>query len=145
MTGDVIDHYRRLLARYPDSLDQAMCATDAHGIDEDGFIRAFGGDPAATETRTFEELRTELSAYRYDEIPYALLVTAVGDWLVGIEDNGFQGSRPEVMRGASAGGAAVSVYWNVNGANQFTYNVAGRRVTGIDMFDKRDEAAAQAR
>jgi len=126
MTDDVIAHYQQLLQRYPATLEQAMCVTYSQGIDEDAFIRAFGGDPAATETRTLAELGQELSVYRYDQVPSTLLVASVGGWLVGIEDNGFQGSRPEVMRGASAGGTAVSVFWNVNGVNKFTYSVAGR-------------------
>jgi hypothetical protein len=112
-----------------------MCVTYARGIDEDAFIRACGGEPAATATRTMRQLGEELSPYRYDQVPNSLLVTAVGDWLVGVEVNGFQGSRPEVMRGASAGDAAVSVYWNVNGTNRFTYNVAGRRRVCFDMGD----------
>ena len=133
MNISAIEHYRRLLARYP-GLAQAMCVTYAEAIDEDSFIRAFGGDPAATATRTLEAPGAELNDYRYDNVPYTVLVTRVGDWLVGLEDNGFQGSRPEVLRGASANGRAVSVYWNVNGTNRFTYNVSGSCVVGFDMF-----------
>src|SRR4051812_26437926 len=101
-------HYDELLGAYPSSLEQAMCVTYAQGIDEDALIRAFGGDPAAAEPRTLAELEDELNAYPYNRVPSVVLVTRVGDWVVGIEDNGFQGSRPEVLRGASAGGAALS-------------------------------------
>lgn len=134
VTEDLIAHYWRLMARHQD-LGQAMCVTYAQGIGEGAFVRAFGGDPAATATRTRRQLGEELAPYRYDEIPYTVLVTRVDDWLVGLEVNGFQGSRPEVMRGVSAGGTAISVYWNVNGTNRLTYNVAGRRVVGFDMED----------
>ncbi|MGS2617023.1 DUF6461 domain-containing protein [Micromonospora sp. LZ34] len=134
MIDDPLVHYRQLLNRHQD-LGQAMCVTYARGIDEDAFIRAFGGDPAATATRTRRQLGAELAPYHYNEIPCTLLVARVDDWLIGLEENGFQGSRPEVMRGASAGGTAVSVYWNINGTNRLTYNVAGRRVVGFDMYD----------
>lgn len=53
--------------------------------------------------------------------------------MIGVEENGFQGSRPEVMRGASAGDAAVSVYWNPHAHTQFTYNIKGRRLVAFDL------------
>ncbi|MFI7425385.1 DUF6461 domain-containing protein [Micromonospora sp. NPDC049836] len=133
MTDDTLAHYGQFLDRHQ-GFAQAACVTYAQGVDEDAFIRAFGGDPADTASRSLRELDAELAPYHYNQIPCALLVTRVGDWLVGIEENGFQGSRPEVLRGASAGGAAVSVYWNVNGTNRFAYHVAGRRAVGFDMY-----------
>jgi len=71
------------------------------GIDEDAMVRAFGGDPSATALRSIAELAEELAPYHYSEVPHAVLVTRVGDRLIGVEPNGFQGSRPEAARGVS--------------------------------------------
>lgn len=51
MTHEESSHYRRLLARYGGGLEDATCVTYARGVDEDAFIRAFGGDPARTAPR----------------------------------------------------------------------------------------------
>jgi hypothetical protein len=48
------------------------------------------------------------------------------------EPNGFQGSRPEVLRVASHMGDAGSVYWNVNLHCRFSYSVGGELVTSFD-------------
>jgi hypothetical protein len=132
MTSDAIEHYRKFLADRWD-LREAACVSYVHGIDDATMIRAFGGDPADAAPRSAREVGDELAGLRYDEIPHVLLVAPAGEWLVGVEHNGFQGSRPEVLRGASAGGTAVSVYWNVNGTNRFTYATGGRTTVGFDM------------
>ncbi|MEH0843092.1 DUF6461 domain-containing protein [Micromonospora sp. CPCC 205711] len=131
MSHEESSHYRRLLAPYAGGLQDAMCVTYARGVDEDAFIRAFGGDPARTVSLRSRDPDPE----RPGGLPMILLVTRVGDWLVGIEENGFQGSRPEVMRAASAGGPAVSVYWCVHAAAQFTYRERGRPVVSFDLWD----------
>lgn len=74
MTTDAIEHYRQLLTQYMGGAEGAMCITYAQGIDENAIIRAFGGDPAATAIRNRRELGEELQPYRYDQIPYTLLV-----------------------------------------------------------------------
>ena len=48
MSHEESSHYRGLLARYAGGRQDGMCVTYARGIDEDAFIRAFGGDPART-------------------------------------------------------------------------------------------------
>ncbi|MFL6076771.1 MAG: DUF6461 domain-containing protein [Mycobacteriales bacterium] len=126
-------HYERLLAAEP-GMGEAVCVTYARGVDEDGFLRAFGGDPAAARWTTVEEAGFELAGYHYSAVPAAVLLDRAGEWLVGIEHNGFQGSRPEVLRPLSRGGAAVSVYWNVNGSNRFSHAVGGRRLVSFDML-----------
>jgi hypothetical protein len=58
---------------------------------------------------------------------------AIDDVVVAVEPNGFAGSRPEVLRRASGNGAAVSVFWNVNGQTRFSYAVAGAVVTSFEL------------
>jgi hypothetical protein len=148
VTDEVIGYYQDLLADRWD-LGEAVCLTYAYGIDEDGLIRAFGGDPADTAPRSLVEAGAELSAYHYSEVPATVLVAPIGDWLLGLEYNGFQGSRPEVLRAASGGGhaasggghaasgggRALSVFWNINGHETFCYAVGGRTVLGFDLTD----------
>ena len=56
----------------------------------------------------------------------------MGDVVVAVEPNGFQGSRPEVLRVASRMGDAVCVCWNVNLHCRFSYSVGGELVTSFD-------------
>ena len=141
MTRDVIEYYRQFLADRWD-LREAVCVSYVHGIGEDTMIRAFGGDPAGTAPRSARDTGEEFAGLRYDRIPPVLLVASVGEWLIGVEYNGFQGSRPEVLRGASSGGTAVSVYWNVNGTNRFTCATGGRTAVGFDMRRPEDRFGA---
>jgi len=131
VTNDVIEHYRQLLA--DQGIGDAVCVTYAQGIDEDAMIRAFGGDPDQAALRSLAEVGEELAGYHYSEAPHVLPVTRVSDWLIGVEPNGFQGSRPEVLRAASVDGSALSVYWNINASNRFTYAADGRTSVVFDM------------
>jgi hypothetical protein len=142
MTSDLIEYYRQFLADRWD-IREAVCISYVQGIDEAAMIRAFGGDPADTAPRSAREAGEELAGFRYDTVPPVLLVAPAGKWLIGVEYNGFQGSRPEVLRGASAGGTAVSVYWNVNGTNRFTYATNGRTAVGFDMNRPDDQFGAE--
>jgi hypothetical protein len=141
VTSNVIGYYRQFLLDRWD-IREAVCLSYVHGIDEDAMIRAFGGDPADTAPRSARDIGDEFVGLRYDQIPPVLLVTPVDEWLIGVEYNGFQGSRPEVLRAASTGGTAVSVYWNVNGTNRFTYSTGGRTTVGFDMRRPEDRYGA---
>jgi hypothetical protein len=139
MISDVVEYYRQFLAGRWD-IREAVCISYVDGIDEAAMVRAFGGDPADTALRSAQEAGNELAGVHYDRIPPVLLVAPLGEWLIGVEYNGFQGSRPEVLRGASAGGTAVSVYWNVNGTNRFTYATGGSTNVGFDMHRPEDRS-----
>ncbi|MDI6105894.1 DUF6461 domain-containing protein [Actinoplanes sp. NEAU-A12] len=141
MDQGAVEYYRRLLDGAP-YLRVALCVTYASGVDGPGLIRAFGGDPTATVSR--HDLGDLLHQYHYTEVPAALLVAEMGTWQIGIEDNGYQGTRTEVLRQAAAGGTAVSVYWNVNATNAFTYAVDGRTRFGFDMMFPEDRHGPDA-
>lgn len=103
----------------------AACVTVVRGLDVAETVLAFGGDPSLPP----QPLQS------FDEMGYYLEVAAVGqmgDVVVAVEPNGFQGSRPEVLRVASRMGDAVSVYWNVNLNCRFSYSVGGELVTSFD-------------
>lgn len=103
----------------------AACVTVVRGLDVAETVLAFGGDPSLPP----QPLQS------FEEMGYYLEVAAVGqvgEVVVAVEPNGFQGSRPEVLRAASRLGDAVSVYWNVNLHCRFSYSVVGKLVTSFD-------------
>lgn len=89
-------------------LDMGATITIASGITEADFIRGFGGDPSVPPTVR--------DPWDSDQV---LLVGSLGDGVVAIESNGWQGNRPEVLRRVSLTGRAASVYWNVNAVKNF--------------------------
>lgn len=111
---------------------EAFCLTFVRGLDESALITAFGGDPATIMSPAV--LAQNLDNFRYGDEPATLLVATVGDWRVGIEVNGCQGCRGEVLRGAAAAGdgTALSVFRDVNGRSEFTYVTGDRTQAVID-------------
>jgi hypothetical protein len=104
----------------------AACFTAVTGVGVEEVVRRFGADPTAERTATFAEAFNALTGRApllYDELD--------GDVLVA-ENNGWQGSRPEVLEGVSRGGRAASVYWSVNADMAFVYAVDGVVVAWFD-------------
>ena len=104
----------------------AACFTAVTGVGVEEVVRRFGADPTAERTATFAEAFNALTGTApllYDELD--------GDVLVA-ENNGWQGSRPEVLEGVSRGGRAASVYWSVNADMAFVYAVDGVVVAWFD-------------
>jgi hypothetical protein len=89
-------------------------------------VGALGGDPSVAP----EPLAPLLTGGPYAEMA---AVGSVGDAVVALEFNGFQGSRPEVLRPASHEAVAVSVFWNAKGMSKFAYAVAGDVVTQFEF------------
>jgi len=91
-------------------------------------VRGFGGDLVGARQMSLAALDMPGA----DEP--ALAVRTVGAWLLVVEVNGWQGSRPEVLRQISAGGRAVSVYWNVNPTARFSYAASGQLLTAFEAM-----------
>jgi hypothetical protein len=93
---------------------EAACVAVAGGCTEDQLIDRYGGDPAAAVPATPDRLG-ELTA---DGGP-VLLVRTVRGLVLAVEDNGWQGTRPEVLREVTAGGGRmISAFWNVNALSE---------------------------
>ncbi|MCP2342268.1 DUF6461 domain-containing protein [Actinomadura rupiterrae] len=58
---------------------------------------------------------------------------SIGDWVLAIEFNGYQGKRPEVLRRATETSRAVCVYWCL-GEARFSYAVEGAVWTTFDAL-----------
>lgn len=106
-------------------LDMGATITIASGVSEEEFIRAFGGDPSVSPTAR--------DPWNIDQV---LLVGSLGDGVVAIESNGWQGTRPEVLRRASVTGRAASVYWNVNAVKTFTAAEGGVVLDQIEYWSE---------
>jgi hypothetical protein len=106
-------------------LANGACVTVVRGLDLAGTVSAFGGDPSVGPI----PLHTVYAGVEPD-------VAAIGvldDVVVVVEPNGFAGSRPEVLRLASAAGPAASVFWNINLHTRFSYAVDGQVVTSFEL------------
>src|SRR5581483_1036087 len=105
-----------------------MIATGSPGAPGDpvAVSRCFGGRADQARGLTLDEAAAEFGGTA------AVAVRDVGSWLLAVEINGWQGSREEVLRRVSAGGRAVSAYWDVNAVTRFSYAADGQVVTAFE-------------
>ena len=109
-------------------LRDGACITLVGPPNADVVVRGFGGDLAGAR-------QMSLAAPGMPGVDEpTLAVREVGAWLLVVEVNGWQGSRPEVLRRVSAGGRVVSVYWNVNMTTRFSYAVSGQLLTAFEAM-----------
>lgn len=116
-------------------LGEAACVTVVPRADRDAVLAAFGArevlDPATMEFDAFE-----MDCVQVVELAGALVV---------IEDNGFQGSRPEVLGPVSAAaeaGVAASFFWNVEALTQLSGARHGSQEFAVELlgpFEEDDE------
>ena len=112
-------------------LGMAGCLTLVAGVDERAVLEAFGAE--LDEPLTLHEVA--------DAMVIAVGVVPCGDGVLAFEINGFGGTRPEVLRVASAESRAASIFWNVNGIVQLTCASAGS-MRGSEELLVLDETAS---
>jgi Family of unknown function (DUF6461) len=118
----VDDQFETGLAR--GGLRDAACLTLVAAAEPTTVIDRFGGQPTGTS----------------DVIPHpnadlhhpVIAVTRLPGWVLVIENNGWQGSRPEVLRRVSAGTRAISVYWSTAASPRLSYALDGVIVAGVN-------------
>lgn len=115
-------------------IGEAACVTLVAESDLAAVVRGFGGRPASGETLTLRQAEARLW-----EQP-VLAARQHGSWVLGVEINGWQGSRPEVLTRVSRSTQAVSAYWNVNGVTRFSYARTGQVLTAFETMspDRRE-------
>ncbi|QLE70498.1 hypothetical protein FGW37_01770 [Streptomyces rectiverticillatus] len=120
----------------------AACITAVAGADEADVIRCFGGDPAEARHGTF----ADLSGVEFDSGRRYIFVSRTGSTVVVREDNGFEGTREEVLRPLSRLGRAASAFWNVNAHSRLSLAEDGLVRSSLDMLfpDDRDGACPEA-
>jgi hypothetical protein len=109
-----------------------FCVTLVRGLDEAEVLRRFGGERSRPRTLTVAqvgELAEPLPA-RYQQL---VLVTTADGWSLAVEDNGFEGWRPEVLRALSRGTQAVSVFDN-GSEGYFSYAADGALLVQFELL-----------
>lgn len=105
---------------------------------------AFGAVAEHARTLDFDEFCEE--AFANAESYSMIALRPLGDWLLVVEDNARQGTRPEVLRRASADTEVVSLFWDVDGPTRFSHAADGEVRTAFDALapDRRDGARPDA-
>lgn len=107
----------------------AGCVTVVAGSGPEGALTAIGADleqSARLEDVVDTDGLSWVSASRLES-------PAPGEASVLLEDNGWEGSRPEVLARLSKAGKAAAVYWNVNGLVIFACARRGKVLAHIEM------------
>jgi len=105
---------------------EAACVTFVEGMDLAAVAEAFGGSLDEAVMKDFD-----VDDYDPEFETAWVALRQVGDWVLALEDNGYQGRRTEVLRRLT-GGRAVSCFWNVNGVNDFSYVEGGTVMTSFE-------------
>jgi hypothetical protein len=106
------------------SLEMAATITVVTGSTVAEVLRAFGADPARPHSLhvTADDLVTEQWVATLD----------VGTAVLAVESNGYQGADEGVLRRASIGGRAASMFWNVNAVTRLSFAEAGQVLTSFE-------------
>jgi Family of unknown function (DUF6461) len=114
-------------------LREAFCITLVRGLDEAEVLRRFGGEHSPARRLTVAEVGKLSEPLPSRDLQLVLVAVADG-WSVAVEANGFEGSRPEVLRALSRGSQAVSVYRNVNALGYFSDAVDGALLVQFELL-----------
>lgn len=116
------------------AIGEAACVTVVSGADLADVIRAFGGDPN-------QAVQADLAAAVSDPDTPTAVVRRVGGSVLVVENNGFEGSRPEVL--TRLRGTAVSAFWNVNAVTWFSYAVDGTVMSAFEATFPENRVGAE--
>lgn len=140
---DSVEHYMALRSGDTTGLWDAVCVTWVQGLPPNEVAHRFSGKPRRLSRRMpiANAVRRHYESSG-DDLLMVLAVGQFGDWAVAVEPNGFQGTRPEVLRALTTdNGKAISIYWNENADNELVYVVDGKVVTALDMIMYPEEGA----
>jgi hypothetical protein len=113
-------------------IQEAGCLTFVRARDPHRVAAAFGAVAGQARNLDFEEFCEEAFAH-HDKFP-VIGLRRTGDWILVAEDNGGQGSRPEVLRRVSTGAEAVSAFWDTEGLTRFTHAAQGDVRTSFEAL-----------
>ncbi|WP_193608282.1 DUF6461 domain-containing protein [Nocardioides lijunqiniae] len=118
---------------------EAGCVTVVPAADEAAVLTAFGVQPETAWT--VDSLEGAISASELPSVEW-VYVARVGDALVVVEENGYQGTRREVLAPASkASGThkAAAFFWNVNALTEFAAARRGRIQCSVEILGAEPE------
>jgi hypothetical protein len=113
-------------------LGQAATVTVVTGATVAQTLRAFGADPERGEA--IDAIRRYLSLSGTGEAWITALHT--GDAVLVVEDNGYRGTDPSVLRAASASGRAASMFWTVDGLTQLSFAEGGDLLASFEPWGR---------
>lgn len=130
MSEELVEYYRDLMRST--GLDVALCWSVVRGLSKpvtiEDVVRRMGGDPTT--------LRERPLAAAYDDYdPDAPLIHLAqpGPAVIVVENNGFQATRPEVLRELSTDAVVHNIYWQVNGHDRWAYAVWRKVLATVDL------------
>lgn len=110
------------------ALSMAATVTVVTGTTAEDVLRAFGADPAQPES--LRRITDDVTA-RMSVDPWVAVLEA-GTAVLAVEYNGFQGTDEAVLRRASAGGRAASMFWNVNAMTRLSFAEGGQVLASFE-------------
>lgn len=118
------------------SYHPAGCVTVVSGLEVGQALKAVGAGVTQEAHEADRFADTGMAAIA------AVALEGADPAVVLIEDNGFEGTRPEVLKALSKKGAAASAFWNVNGVVRFSCARRGKFVYSdeVPAFDDVAEA-----
>ncbi|WP_328795955.1 DUF6461 domain-containing protein [Halosaccharopolyspora lacisalsi] len=129
MGSDEVERFRWIRSS---AVQDAGCLTLVRSPDTAGVAAAFGAVLDRARGWGFDEFCEESFA-RFEQHSM-IAVRSRGNWTLVAEENGFEGSRPEVLCRVSAGTEAVSVFWNVDAETEFNHAVGGEVRTSFEAL-----------
>lgn len=127
--AESVAHYSRLLPAH--GLQTSSCWTIVQPLTVNSVVRLLGGHPDDLELLPLHAAFDltdgggDVCVYHFGQIGPAVVI---------YENNGFQGSRWEVLEKLSSGARVHSAFWNLGAHNSFTYAVYGKVVTSFDAL-----------
>lgn len=93
-------------------------------------LRAFGADPGQPDE--IEEIQEDVLVN--GSLQAWVTVRDLGDAVLVAEENSFLGIDEAVLRAASAGGRAASMFWNVRALTRLSFAEDGRLIAAEEPF-----------
>lgn len=107
----------------------AVCLTFVEGLPPNEVEGRLGADPGSRRSATFQQAADDQD---FVAERFAIQVGVTDGWTVLVEPNGYVCSQDSVLVDLSAGGRAVTVFWNVNLDSRFGYARDGVLVRVFD-------------
>lgn len=112
----------------------AGCLTVVTGQASERVLTTLGADPVRESSDPYAYVPEGMGSVA------AVALAAPDPAVVLIEDNGYEGARPEVLRALSKKGIAASAFWNVNGVVRFGCARRGKSVYAAEVLDMEPSA-----
>jgi hypothetical protein len=109
-------------------VEMAATITVVTGLSAEEVLRAFGADPASTESLVDTSPGVEPM----------VAVLPIDGAVLAVEDNGWRATDAGVLRRLSARGRAASMYWNVNGLTRLSFARDGELLAGFELGEPVD-------